>query len=328
MTRRLVPALAAVLAVAVAGCASEPKGRSSRRTTSRRGCRTRCPSSGPHRRRTTTPTADLSRCATHDQDPARPRPGRPARARAACVQLVTPGPPGTHDPATTASRAATTRRPGRSRVRAVRHQQGITSNDANPYALTVGRHAGGGRARRRETRLAAGRNLGRVVAVRRHGAQESRHARSRRGCHGGSVAAVSPHAVGNGWGPRVVVTAVERGCCNTSSPFPARRPTPQAARVLPRASLRDHGRGPRRGAPRAARGPAELPGTGLRRGPSGLVTSAHPAGPPRRRCADRAATRPGPLPALRGDPGAAAGVVCAPARLRRRGRRRGPAGCG
>ena len=32
--------------------------------------------------------------------------------------------------------------------------------------------------------------------------------------------AVSSHAVGNGWGPRVVVSSVERGCCNTSSPFP------------------------------------------------------------------------------------------------------------
>jgi hypothetical protein len=72
-----------------------------------------------------------------------------------------------------------------------------------------------------------GGNLGRVVAVRRHGGHESCHGRSRRECHGGSVAAVSPHAVGNGWGPRVVVRAVERGCCNTSSPFPARRPTPR-----------------------------------------------------------------------------------------------------
>ena len=169
-----------------------------------------------------------------------------------------------------------------------------------------------------------GGNLGRVVAVRRHGAHESCHARSRRGCHGGSVRAVSSHAVGNGWGPRVVVSPVERGCCNTSSPFPRAAAPPQAARVLPRASLRDHGRGPRRGAPRAARGPADLPGTRLRRCPSGLVTSAHPAGPSPRRCADRAASRPGPLPALRGDPGAVAGMVCAPARLRRRGRRRGP----
>jgi hypothetical protein len=139
------------------------------------------------------------------------------------------------------------------------------------------------------------------------------------------VRAVSSHAVGNGWDPRVVVGPVQRGCCNTSSPLPrAAAPTPCCRERACVITVVD---------PDAARrallaGLLTCPEPGCDGGPSGLVTSAHPAGPSPRRCADRAASRSGPLPALRGDPGAAAGVVCAPARLRRRGRRRGPAGRG
>ena len=60
--------------------------------------------------------------------------------------------------------------------------------------------------------------------------------------------------------------------------------------------------------------PASPPG--LHASPAGMLkawwrglTEREPEGPPARRRADRAATRPGPLSALRGDPGAAAGVV-------------------